>query len=158
MRSRNKHAPTPMVKRIVLALVVAIAFYFGLIGYRAFDLLGQPAITLKVLGGAVLVLPIVGVWIIVAELRFGVATQVLGEQLDAEGADPEPELPRTPSGRIDRDAADAYFRLRQSDVEAAPGDWRGWYRLSLAYDYAGDRKRARAAMRTAIARCELTGH
>jgi len=35
-------------------------------------------------------------------------------------------------------------------VEAAPEDWRGWYRLGHAYDLAGDRKRARSAMRQAI--------
>jgi len=37
-------------------------------------------------------------------------------------------------------------------VEDAPADWSRWYRLAVAYDVAGDRRRARAAMRTAIAR------
>jgi Flp pilus assembly protein TadD len=55
-----------------------------------------------------------------------------------------------PSGRVDRAAADARFAERRAEVEAAPDDWRRWYRLALAYDDAGDRRRARAAMRTAI--------
>jgi Flp pilus assembly protein TadD len=37
-------------------------------------------------------------------------------------------------------------------VERAPDDWRGWFRLAQAYDLAGDRKRAREALRTAIAK------
>jgi cytochrome c-type biogenesis protein CcmH/NrfG len=87
-------------------------------------------------------------------VRFGLATQRLGERLDSEGAEPEPELPLLASGRVDRAAADALFAQRRSTVESAPDDWRGWYRLALAYDVAGDRGRARSAMRTAIDRAE----
>jgi hypothetical protein len=105
-----------------------------------------------VLGVAVLVMPLVGAWVVVAEVRFGLATQRLAARLDAEGTEPEPELPRTPSGRVERVAADALFAQRRTAVEADPQDWRGWYRLAVAYDLAGDRKRARAAMRTAIER------
>jgi cytochrome c-type biogenesis protein CcmH/NrfG len=137
-------------KRVVGLLLVALAAYFALIGYRGIYLLQQDSISLKTLGVAVLVLPLVGIWVVVAELRFGAATARLGRQLDAEGVPSDADLPRTPAGRIDRDAADALFERRRVDVEADPKDWRGWYRLAEAYDYAGDRKRARAAMRTAI--------
>jgi cytochrome c-type biogenesis protein CcmH/NrfG len=137
-------------KRVVALLLLALAAYFALIGYRGVYLLSQPKLELKVLGGAVLVLPLVGLWVVVAELRFGRATQRLGRQLDAEGEPPDPELPRTAGGRISREAADALFEERRIAVEADPEQWRGWYRLAVAYDLAGDRKRARAAMRTAI--------
>ena len=60
-------------------------------------------------------------------------------------------LPRTPAGRVQRDAADALFRSVRGEVEADPDNWRGWYRLARAYDYAGDRTRARETMRTAVA-------
>lgn len=140
------------MKRVVALLVVALAAYFALIGYRGGYLLGQHSIALKVLGGAVLVLPLIGVVVVVAEIRFGLATQRLAERLDAEGAPPELSPARTPSGRIDRDAADVIFAQRRDDVQADPDDWHGWYRLALAYDDAGDRRRARAAMRTAIER------
>jgi cytochrome c-type biogenesis protein CcmH/NrfG len=79
-----------------------------------------------------------------------VATQRLGEQLAAEGGLPADDLPRRPSGRVDRDAADAVFARRRAEAEAAPDDWRSWYRLGIAYDDAGDRRRAREAMRKAI--------
>ncbi|HSY15956.1 MAG TPA: hypothetical protein VK816_08220 [Jatrophihabitantaceae bacterium] len=139
-------------RRVIALLLVALAAYFVLIGYRGVYLLTQSRLDLKVLGVAVLVLPLVGIWVVVAELRFGGATQRLAELLDVEGAEPEPELARTPAGRVDRAAADALFERCRAEVEAAPADWRGWYRLALAYDLAGDRRRARGAMRDAIER------
>jgi Flp pilus assembly protein TadD len=137
-------------RSVVVVLVLALAAYFVIIGYRGVYLIGEHKLSLKVLGVAVLVLPLVGIWVVVAEIRFGQATQRLAEQLDAEDAAPEIELPRLPSGRVDRRAADAAFLERKAEVEADPGNWRGWYRLALAYDAAGDRKRAREAMRQAI--------
>jgi Flp pilus assembly protein TadD len=38
----------------------------------------------------------------------------------------------------------------RAEVEADPDDWRRWYRLARAYDYAGDRTRARETMRKAV--------
>ncbi len=139
-------------RRVVALLLLASTAYFVLIGYRGVYLVRQDALSLRVLGGAVLVLPLIGVWVVVAEVRFGMATQRLGALLDDEGVPEEPELPRTPAGRIDRDAADELFAARKLAVETDPSDWRVWYRLAVAYDFAGDRKRARAAMREAIAR------
>ena len=140
-------------KYVVAILIVALAAYFAIIGYRGVYLLGQGSIPLKVLGAAVLLLPLVGIWATVAEVRFGMATERLARQLPDEPSAEEP-LPRTPSGRIDRAAADARFEVRRAEVEATPDDWRTWFRLAIAYDEAGDRRRARSAMRTAIARAE----
>ncbi len=134
---------------LLALLLVALGAYFAIIGYRGVYLLGEHDVALKVLGAAVLVLPVVGAWVVVAELRFGQATQRLAEHLHDEDL---PDLPRSPGGRVDRTAADAFFERRKTEVEAAPDDWQGWYRLAVAYDLAGDRRRARAAMRTAIAR------
>jgi hypothetical protein len=137
----------------VALLLVALALYFLLIGYRGVYLLGQDRVALKVFGVAVLVLPLVGVWVVVAEIRFGLATERLARRLDEPpGESPDDPLPRTAGGRVDRAAADARFELRRVEVQAEPDDWRRWYRLALAYDDAGDRKRARSAMRTAIER------
>lgn len=136
-------------RRVVVLLLVALAAYFALIGYRGVYLLGEHSIGLKVLGVAVLVLPLVGGWVVAAELRFGLATQRLARRLDEDDAAP---LPRTPAGRVERAAADARFELRRRQLEADPDDWQRWYRLAEAYDDAGDRRRARAAMRTAIER------
>ena len=78
-------------------------------------------------------------------------TARLGRELAARGELPVDELPRTPSGRYVRAAADAHFDVVRREVEASPEDWGGWYRLGLAYSASGDSRRARGAMRTAIA-------
>jgi hypothetical protein len=93
----------------------------------------------------------VGGWALVREVAFGIRTEQLGRILQEEGGLPPDDLPRTPGGRIDREAADERFELHRTRTEADPGDWRNWYRLSLAYSAAGDRTRARSAMRDAVA-------
>ena len=144
-----------MISRVGLLigfLCLALLVYFALLTRTAIALLhtGTPAAI--ALGIGVLLLPIVGLWAVVATLRAGLAHQRLarlaardGMELDVSG------LPRMPSGRIERDAADALFDTVQAEVEAHPQDWRRWYRLARAYDYAGDRARAREAMRKAVA-------
>ncbi len=136
-------------KGVVVVLALALAGYFVLIGYRGVFLISQPSLLLRAFGAAVLVVPLIGAWLAVAEIRFGRATERLARRLPPDDA---PPLPRTPAGRIQRIAADAAFDRRRAEVEAAPDDWRRWYRLAQAYDDAGDRRRARAAMRTAIER------
>lgn len=155
---RRRKVPAPTAKRMVWLLLVALIAYFLIIGYRGLALLRESSIMLKVFGVAVLILPFIGIYLVIAELRFGVATEIMGQRLVEEGAEPEPELPISAGGRYVREAADALFAERKAAVEASPEDWRAWYRLSLAYDYSGDRKRAREAMRTAISHCDLTGH
>jgi Flp pilus assembly protein TadD len=60
-------------------------------------------------------------------------------------------LPLRRSGRIDRDAADELFDTVREELRRHPEDWRLWYRLARAYDYAGDRGRARRTMQKAVA-------
>ena len=60
-------------------------------------------------------------------------------------------LPRRPSGRIEREAADELFAQVKAEWEADPSDWRATYRIARAYDYAGDRSRAREMMKRAVA-------
>lgn len=144
------------IRLIVAVLTAALVVYFWLLADRAVALLSSGSAAGIALGIGVLLLPILGVVLVVFELRFGWQTQTLGRRLAATGGLPDDsELPRRPSGRVDRDAADARFEVIRAQVEAAPQDWRGWYRLAHAYDLAGDRKRAREAMRQAI---ELARH
>ena len=140
-------------RRLVPLLTLLLLFYALVLVQRGWILLtdGRPAFVL--LGVGVLLLPVVGVVLVVRELRFGRATEVLARDLGGDGtATPaEDEVPaRRPSGRIDRAAADAVFERRREELEAAPEDWRAWYRLAVAYDAAGDRPRARRAMRRAL--------
>ncbi|RKQ33344.1 tetratricopeptide repeat protein [Kocuria tytonis] len=138
--------------RILAALMIALlTLYLGLSLQRAVLLLGSPGWIAKLLGAAMLVIPAVGAWAMVREIVFGARTQQLGRELLRRGELPADELPRTPSGRYVRSAADEHFDVVRREVEARPEDWGGWYRLSLAYSASGDGRRARGAMRTAIA-------
>lgn len=143
------------IRLIVGLLTAALLVYFWLLTDKALALLTSGTTAGIALGVGVLLLPVLGAVLVAFELRFGWQTQTLGRRLTADGGLPDDSvLPRRPSGRVDRDAADAHFEVVRTEVEAAPDDWRGWYRLAHAYDIAGDRKRAREAMRRAI---ELAG-
>lgn len=125
--------------------------YAVLIGWRGVLLIKAGTAVSIVLGLAVLVIPLVGAYLVWREIQFGRRTEVLARELEAVGGLPVDDLPRRPSGRIDQAAADEAFGRYKAEAEAAPDDWRVWFRLSTAYDAAGDRRRAREAMRTAIA-------
>jgi len=139
-------------RRLVVLLLALLAFYAVTLGLRALDLLRDPRLVFKGLGLGVLLLPLLGVGLVTAELRLARAAERLGQRLRREPGDMVgEELARRPSGRIDRAAADAAFARRRAEVEAAPGDWRAWYCLGLAYGDAGDSSRGRRAVRRAVA-------
>lgn len=132
------------------AVTLLLVFYLVVSFQRSVLLLGDSNLTAKAIGAAYLVLPVIGAWALIRELLFGARTEQMAKVLEAEGGLPVDELPRTPGGRIVRAAADAEFEKYRAEAEAAPDDWRSWFRLSCAYDAAGDRKRARASMRDAV--------
>lgn len=137
--------------RVAVALMtVLLLLYVALAGQRALILVTSGEPVAIAMGVALFVLPLLALWAIGRELWFGVRAQRLGERLDAEGGLPDEDLPVRPSGRIEREDGDALFPRYRADVEANPDDWRARYRLALAYDAAGDRRRARSAVRTAI--------
>jgi cytochrome c-type biogenesis protein CcmH/NrfG len=140
---------------LVAFMCVALLVYFVLLGRVAFAMIGSGRAAAVGLGLAVLILPMIGLWAMVATLRAGFAHQKLARLIAADGMELDTSaLPRRPSGRIQRDAADELFAAVRTEVQDHPDDWRHWYRLARAYDYAGDRRRAREAMKTAV---ELQG-
>lgn len=132
------------------AVTLLLVFYLVVAFQRSVLLLGDPSLVAKAIGAGYLVLPVIGAWALIRELMFGARTEQMAKVLEAEGGLPVDNLPRTPAGRIIREAADLEFEKYREEAEAAPGDWRSWFRLSCAYDAAGDRKRARASMRDAV--------
>ncbi|WP_433893119.1 hypothetical protein [Streptomyces sp. CA-111067] len=130
---------------------VVLVFYFVLVGDRGVLLIADGRPVTVAFGIAVLVLPLIGAWFLWHTTQFARHAGRLGRELEAEGGLPPDELLRTPSGRIDRDSADAVFVKRQAETEAAPDDWRNWFRLAVAYFDARDTPRARKAMQHAIA-------
>jgi len=131
-------------------MAILLAFYLVLVGWRAVLFLQSGEPVGIAIGIALLVLPVIGVWALVLELTFGIRSARLVRLLEASGELPVETLPIRASGRPVRDAADADFPQYRDAVDAAPKDWKAWFRLGLAYDAAGDRKRARGAIRTAI--------
>ena len=149
-RPADRH-PRHRVKRIAVAIMAALLVLYLLftVQYAVILILDGQPVTLA-LGIALLVLPILGFWALIVEVRFMVRAQRLARTLEAEGGMPDEQLPLLPSGRVDREAADEVFPRYQGEVEADPDSWRAWFRLGVAYEASGDRRRARWATRRAI--------
>ncbi len=139
------------IQLLIGFLCVALVVYFFLLGRiaMAFITSGEPAAI--GLGVALLSFPLIGIWVMVSTLRAGLAHQRLARIARDEGMELDvSSMPRMPSGRIQRDAADALFETVREELENDPDNWRRWYRLARAYDYAGDRSRARETMKKAV--------
>ena len=143
----NQKQSVLRIQLLIAFLCGALIVYFVLLGRiaTAFIVSGRPAAI--GLGLALMILPLIGVWVMVSTLRAGLAHQRLARIIHDEGLELDVSaLPRMPSGRIRRKAADALFQSVREEVEREPDNWRHWYRLARAYDYAGDRARARETM------------
>lgn len=140
---------------LIAAMCLAMLVYVVLLARIAVVMISSGQAALVGLGAALLILPVIGLWALVATLRAGFAHQRLARLAAEDGMDLDvSRLPRRPSGRVDRDAADALFETVRTELEDDPDNWRRWYRVARAYDYAGDRRRAREAMKKAV---ELQG-
>lgn len=142
----------PMVGAIFMALLLVV--YLGFSVNYAWILISDDSVLANAMGYALLVLPVLGAWGLVAELRFALRSQALMKRLEQEGLLPEKELPRLPSGRPDRSVADAVFPEFSAALQSNPESWQAWLRLGLAYDACSDRRRARWAVRRAISLAE----
>lgn len=144
-------------RNAALLLTGALIVYLVLLAGRGVALVATGEVVPILLGGGVLLLPLLGGWIVVVTWRSGTKVQRLARKLEVEGGLPDlSDLPRRPSGRVDREAADEWFAQREAELRTHPEDWRSWYRVAQAYDIAGDRHRARSAMRKAITLEERT--
>jgi hypothetical protein len=139
------------IQLTIAFMCVALLVYIVLLGRSAVLLITSGRAVAVVLGVALLVLPAIGLWAMIATLRAGFAHQKLARRVAEDGMELDVSaLPRRPSGRIERDAADALFDTVRAELDTDPDDWRRWYRLARAYDCAGDRGRARETMKQAL--------
>ena len=139
------------VQLLIGFMCVALVFYFLLLGRIAWAFIASGSAAAVGLGLAILVLPLIGIWVMVSTLQAGLAHQRLARIAREKDMEIDvSDLPRMPSGRIQRDAADALFATVRDELEHDPDNWLRWYRLARAYDYAGDRSRAREAMKKAV--------
>ena len=139
------------IQLLIGFMCLALVIYSVMLGRAAlvFITSGRPAAV--GLGAAILIMPVIGIWVMVTTLKAGLAHQRLARLADQDGMELDvAALPRMPSGRIQRAAADALFETVRDELESDPGNWQRWYRLARAYDYAGDRTRARETMKKAL--------
>lgn len=129
------------------ALVVV---YLVLVADRSLALIGSGEPIGFAIGSLMILLPALAFWGIFMELRFGLKIEKLGEQLKRENAWPQFPFELRPSGRPTKDSAQEVFEEFRQKVESDENNWKAWFALGLAYDAAGDRARARKAMRQAI--------
>ena len=114
-------------------MVVAVAVYLVLLGQLGLRLISTGEVVGILLGVAILAFPLVGAWILWREMRFGYRMQYVAHEWQTLGIDP----------------ADLSYEECISRLEIDPDSWQRWFELGLAYEQAGDRRRARAAMREA---------
>ena len=141
----NRHLAGAVVMSLLVLVYLGFAVVYGVI------LLRDDSPLVQAMGAALMVLPLVGAWGLITEWLFGVRAAALRTRLAEEGLEPG-EFPTTASGRMDKDQAQELFPPFAQEVETDPSRWQNWARLAIAYDACGDRRRARWAMRTAIAR------
>ncbi len=138
-------------RRWAIVMAVAAGIYMVFAAWMGYLFLTSGGLSSALLGIAVMVLPLLGLWMIWRELQFGIRVQQLAADLDERGQLPVDDLERMPSGRITRRAAEAEFESASAQVAAEPRSPAAWFRVSLAYEAGRDRKRARSAMRYALA-------
>ncbi|MCJ0902782.1 hypothetical protein [Rhodococcus sp. ARC_M6] len=151
MSSKSVNNKTTRTLILITAICLALGVYFVLLGQRGITLIQQGGVVPIGLGIGVMILPFLGLWLVISTLRAGFTHQRLAQQIVDEGlAVDASSLPKLPSGRIERAAADELFAKVKVDWEADPDNWKQNFRLARAYDYAGDRSRARETMRRAV--------
>ena len=123
--------------------------YLGFALVYASILLRDDNWVVHIMGYALLVIPLLGAWGLFSEWRFGIGVDRMRHELLDAGQFPD-EFQALDSGRPDKDQALGQFDQFKAEVESAPESWSAWCRLGVAYDAAGDRSRARWAMRKAL--------
>lgn len=134
-----------------LFMTALVLVYLVLVGERSIALIASGELIGVAIGSLMIFLPAIAFWGIFMELRFGLRIEKLGKILMAEKAWPQFGFDYRASGRPTKESAEKVFESYRQAVEQDEANWKRWFALGLAYDAAGDRTRARAAMRKAIA-------
>ncbi len=134
-----------------IVMAALLIMYVALLANTGILLLQEANPIAKLMGALILVFPVFGFVLVVAELRFGLQIEKLYARAEQEHSLPVFNIERRPSGRPMPGQADSVFDQYREAAQLHPEDWHSWLNLGLAYDLAADRRRARAAMRKAIA-------
>jgi len=132
-----------MAKRIAFILTAVLLVYLGFAFSRGLDLLKTDTDAVKLLGLCVLVLPVLGGWLIVREIRFGFKSSNMGQQIHEDLLPSREIKPRTPE-------AEVYLATAVERTKQAQDVWQNWFCVALGYDLVGERKLARESMQHAV--------
>jgi len=126
------------IQLLIGFMCVAMVVYFLLLGRIAWAFITSGSGAAIGLGVAILVMPLIGIWVMVSTLQAGLAHQRLARLARERGMDLDvSDLPTMPSGRVQREAADALFEAVRDELDQDRDNWLRWYRLARAYDYSG---------------------
>lgn len=126
-----------------------VALYFVLVAGRAFMFIQTDDPVARVLGVALLVLPVIGVWWLIHEWRTGIVVQRMANELERQGRLPIHDGETDARGKLTASAQDGVFEVARRSVDARPDDWAAWFHVAYAYDASGDRSMARKSLRHA---------
>jgi hypothetical protein len=131
----------------IWALIMALLAltYVFLLGFKGLVMLPDPNLLVKVMGMAILVLPLFAIWAIWLEFRFGINAERLAKRNEL----PAITLELRPSGRATKESAAQEVARLRTEAESSH-DWQVWFRYGEALDADGERKAARVAIRRAI--------
>lgn len=128
-------------------LALTLFYVFTLLS-RGLILLAEPNPLAVAMGVGIIIFPLFAFWALYAEIRFGLSSQKLQKRVVAMNI-PGLDLELRASGRATKESAEAEL-LRVQGLAEGSEDFAAWFLLAEAYEAAGDRKRARSAMRKAI--------
>jgi len=138
-----------MTTKIWIAVMTALsALYLGLMLQRGIVLLSDPNLLVKILGLALLLLPMFAFWAISREIGFGLSSERLARKIPQKSFD-QLGLELRPSGRATKESAERAFE-QISELLQKDETWQNWFLLGVAYEANGDRRRARGSIRKAI--------
>jgi len=132
---------------LLLALLVVI--YCWLVVTQGVELLQSGESGRIALGVVVVLVPVGVIWAIGAEWRLALRVDKMAAELAAVGD--LPTLERFAVGGAGAKSvvvAREFSRIKEL-VTAEPDNWRHWYHAAFVYNFAGDRRYARRALRTA---------
>lgn len=130
-----------MARRIALILAAVLSVYLFFAASRGIDLIRTDDPAVQALGVAVLILPILGAFLVIREIRFGKLSYQMGQVID------EAYLP---AADIAADQKNANLVAAIDRAKEDMDNWKAWYSVALAYELMNERKLAREAMRYSV--------
>ena len=134
----------------VIIMSVLLVLYFFYAVQRAIALFQTGTWITILMGIALIVLPLIGVWALLRELKFGRDATRLVDALEARGRVPVEDIETLPSGKPVRAEAERVIGAYEAEARDNESSWEAWARLGIMQDACGNRTAGRSSLRKAI--------